>query len=602
LLRKSSFLIAPIALDAPVLSNSHGLTFFASDSSAVFYLSSLVPNPDHKVIPIYIHPDWHTHVPTPRSPLIVANWLEELQLHPNDDLVLSTLDNVNFGASYGYIGNRLEPVINPVDHKFYEHNLQPAFDKDIAKCFRTRIFDFHQLPPLPNCHRYPVKGVTKTFDCKVRLVNAQGAPYDGTDANSNIDIVNAVLFTFQVAMALLLICGPGTLMFKYDAAAAFKILNLHVQDYHLNGEAHPNGWAFSVKPNFGARSAGKLRDALGGLAEFIFRLVATSILTFQFLTRYSDDYLQFIPPCDDHLFTALSILAAVCTMAQRLGLPLGKFTFPSTRIIWLGLVLNSITMTAELTEERRLYLLHHIRIWIKRRHASRSDIESFHGHLQFVASIVKHGRFFLGSISALIHSQPGRNMLDIGKEAQADLHWWFRLLSTYEWSGISYLVRGVWTQCVDLSLEITTDACKKGRGAYYDGRWFSLPWTKKQLTQANRNLALSMVWLELHAIVDACATFGHLWRGLSITLQTDSMSVVEAWDQQRSHNPSLRYLFREICLLMSFHNFDLQIIHIPGKLNIKADLLSRLQVAKFLREFPSADTSSTTLCEWWLRT
>ena len=111
-----------------------------------------------------------------------------------------------------------------------------------------------------------------------------------------------------------------------------------------------------------------------------------------------------------------------------------------------------------------------------------------------------------------------------------------------------------------------------------------------------------MVWLELHAIVDACATFGHLWRGLSITLQTDSMSVVEAWNQQRSHNPSLRYLFREICLLMSFHNFDLQIIHIPGKLNIKADLLSRLQVSKFLSEFPSADISPTTVCEWWLRT
>jgi hypothetical protein len=259
-------------------------------------------------------------------------------------------------------------------------------------------------------------------------------------------------------------------------------------------------------------------------------------------------------------------------------------------------------MTAELTEERRQYLVYNIQQWLKRDWVSRKEVESFHGHLQFAASIIRHGRFFLGAITALVYVDPGRLMVKIGPAAKADLRWWFHLLVTCSWSGIVKLLRDPWILDFDLSLEITTDASGRGRGVYFNGRWMSKQWSEKQLQQAWRIKGLSMVWLELFAIVDACATFGRYWRGLRITLQTDSESVVSAWNSQRSSNPELRFLFRKICLFMSVFDFDLQLIHLAGKLNIKADLLSRLQVGKFLKMFPEAESLETTACEWWLHT
>jgi hypothetical protein len=601
LLTPAAFLVVKIAPDAPLLLHSQdGSVAYSSDYTTAFFLSTWLPPPSSPtVISIDVHPDWNTNVPVRNQPLIVSAWIKNLSRHPNDDLVLSTLDNATFGASYDYTGNRVHPLISPTPSSFFDHDLQPAISADEIKGFRTKPFPYDGTPPLFNCHRSPIKGVTKTFDMKVRLVNDHGAPYDGTDVNSNIDIITATLFTFQVAMALLLLAGKGALMFKYDVTAAYKVLNLHPQDWHLNGESLPGAWSFSVKPNFGARSAGKLWDALGGLAEFIFRHVATLIIAFHFLVRYSDDYMEIIPPCTNHMFTALTVFAAVSAKSHELGLSIGKFTFPSTKIVWLGLVLDSMTMTAELTNERRLYLLHHIQLWMKRSYASPKEIESFHGHLQFAASIIRHGRFFLGGITALIYASPGARTITIGKAAKADLSWWYRLLVSYKWSGIHHLVRN--RTPANWIFEITTDACKKARGGYFNGRWFSLAWTSSQLEAAMRTKDLSMVYLELHAIVDSCATFGHLWSGLSITIQTDSMSVVEAWNSQKSKNTELRSLFCEICLFMSLFDFDLNIIHLPGKENIKADLLSRLQVAKFLRLFPAAESSETTVSEWWLR-
>ena len=45
------------------------------------------------------------------------------------------------------------------------------------------------------------------------------------------------------------------------------------------------------------------------------------------------------------------------------------------------------------------------------------------------------------------------------------------------------------------------------------------------------------------------------------------------------------------------YNFTLQAVHIPGKRNIKADLLSRFQISEFKRLFPEVDKVHTYIPE-----
>jgi hypothetical protein len=48
-------------------------------------------------------------------------------------------------------------------------------------------------------------------------------------------------------------------------------------------------------------------------------------------------------------------------------------------------------------------------------------------------------------------------------------------------------------------------------------------------------------------------------------------------------------LIRQLFYLAARYQFDLRLIHVPGKDNVAADLLSRLRVSEFAEGFPGSD-------------
>ena len=73
------------------------------------------------------------------------------------------------------------------------------------------------------------------------------------------------------------------------------------------------------------------------------------------------------------------------------------------------------------------------------------------------------------------------------------------------------------------------------------------------------------------------------------------MSVVYAVNNGTSKCKAMMSLIRRLFHFAAQYSFDLRLVFIAGKDNIRADLLSRLRVSEFLTVHPSADASLTEI-------
>ena len=87
--------------------------------------------------------------------------------------------------------------------------------------------------------------------------------------------------------------------------------------------------------------------------------------------------------------------------------------------------------------------------------------------------------------------------------------------------------------------------------------------------------------IELLTIVVALKLWGHLWRGLRLTVRCDNEVAVTVLNSSRCRNAFVNSFLREVCFLAATHEFE---IHLPGVLNSEADVLSRWNVALRTKE------------------
>ena len=65
------------------------------------------------------------------------------------------------------------------------------------------------------------------------------------------------------------------------------------------------------------------------------------------------------------------------------------------------------------------------------------------------------------------------------------------------------------------------------------------------------------------------------WAGARIQVKCDNQAVVSALNSGRSRDPVMAEYARNISIWVSAFNIDIKVVHVPGKLNELADLLSR---------------------------
>jgi len=133
---------------------------------------------------------------------------------------------------------------------------------------------------------------------------------------------------------------------------------------------------------------------------------------------------------------------------------------------------------------------------------------------------------------------------------------------------------------------IETDASGSwGCGALFNNLWFQLQWSTEWKL-------IDIMAKELALII---AIWGPLLPRKTLEFKCDNKGLVDAINKGSSKEPVVIHLLRCLWFFSAFFEITIRAAHIPGTLNIAADILSRNQAAQFLRLHPNASHIPTRI-------
>lgn len=510
------------------------------------------------------------------------------------------LDGITNGVTIDYEGDRSIDRYGPNLPIEPEHiaKVSAVIDADVRAGKKAGPFP---VKPFAVMCVSPIGAVPKKNSQKVRVIHHLSFPHGGDSVNAAVQDVKIQLSKFGHGARAVRRFGRGCWMVKLDVEAAYKQVPVRREDWPLLGFKWLNHWYYERVLPFGLRSSCRLWEmyatALHHLLETVLSVEGDPQCLLRVIIHYVDDFLLVAPTKE----LAGALLAAALALCNMLGLPMAadKTEGPAQRLTFLGIELDSLAMEARLPADKLQSLRALLADWAIRPHASVKELQSLIGQLNFACAVVRPGRYFLRGLIAhmrqidkVCKGRQGRNApFPISRSARADVFWWHQLMP--RWNGHSIIHELRWERSDKLCL--TTDACGTGYGAMFGDAWFAGAWSPDQLAAAHRTSHCSMPFLELHALVQAAATWGPLWRGRNIIFLCDAHAVVDAIKGARSRDPGMMDLLRQLCTLGCLHGFDYVCQHIAGVTNTAADMLSRDHDAspQFRALFPTADLQPT---------
>ena len=430
--------------------------------------------------------------------------------HPDQNFVHELIHNIQHGCNIGYNGPQFAHC---------SKNLPSAYQQPLIldnalsqECNAGHILGPSDNPPLSDL-RCSGLGLVPKHDGGWHTVYHLSAPH----GNSINDYINPDDYTLSYcsvddAYAILKLLGTGALMSKIDLKNAFRLIPVHPNDWNLLGICWSNKFYIDTCLPFGLRSAPFIFNQLSVAIHWILQ----HTYSVSHLLHYLDDFFTAGAPDTSECQNNLEAMLSVC---QNTNAPvkLTKVEGPSTSITFLGIVINTITMTASISSERKQELLSALQSMIECRKCTKQQLLSLIGKLSFAGKVVPAGRIFLCrmidlscSVSRIHHH------IRLTKEVRLDMYWWVNFLP--QWSGTSCILETKWTTTI--SMNLYTDASGTlGWGAYWSGRWLQAHWS---LNDCKKDI----VWKELFAIAAAVNSWGHYWRRKKVLFHCDSLSVI----------------------------------------------------------------------------
>ena len=201
-----------------------------------------------------------------------------------------------------------------------------------------------------------------------------------------------------------------------------------------------------------------------------------------------------------------------------------------------------------------------IKVWAPKNTCSKRQLQSLLGHLLCVTKCVKSFRTFLNRMLQLLRDNYDSTIIKLSASFKRDLKWFETFLMSY--NGVSYFDHVVDREVVHL------DACLTGLGGVYKNYVYHLP-----ITKGFQNLTI--VHLEMLNIVLAVRVFGAHWHRKKILIKCDNQAVVTVLCSGRTADPFLATCARNLWFDSDLQDIDISYVHVMGKSNVTADLLSR---------------------------
>ena len=444
-----------------------------------------------------------------------------------------------------------------------------------------------QDPPLSDLKVSPLGIVPKKTPNSYRLIHNLSYPNKKEGSvNAGISDESAAVHYSGIGEAILAVKAMGKQSFlcKTDIRSAFRILPVHPSDYELLGIQWNGVYYVDRCLPMGCRTSCKIFEEFSSALEWI----AINKLGISAMVHILDDFL-IVEQTQEACLSSFKKFLALC---EDIGVPLSadKTVLPTQVIEFVGITvdvkLSQTRLPADKLEKCKSFLqkfLHMDRCTLK-------DMQSLIGLLNFACSVIQPGRAFLRRMINLTMSvKEGQKFICISKEAKLDMQTWLHFLGEY--NGKSLFLDENFLSSHTMNL-FTDAAQSKGFAGIYGAKWFygSFPDSWK---------SLNIMTLEFYPIVLAVEIWGSLWQNHSILFFTDNEALVSVINKQTSKDNTVMKMVRRLVLKCLQLNILFRAKHIPGKKNVLADCLSRLQVEEFRRKAPFAQNKPCLIPEMW---
>ena len=406
-------------------------------------------------------------------------------------------------------------------------------------------------PPIQNLHISPFMTRDKSSSDKRQVIMDLSWP-KGQSVNSGAELDKYLGTQFVLTYPSVdnitdqvLQLGRGCHIFKVDISRAFRHVPIDPGDLDLLG-LHWGQYYIDFSLPFGLKHGSSIFQRLSDAVRYIMKQEGHQIW------NYIDDFLCVaLPSKIQHSFARLQ------NLLQELGLTISQKKL--VVVVCLGILVNTEDCSVSIPGKKLSSIKQMCVQWSKKSTCTKKQLQSLLGSLLYIAKCIKYARFFLNRMLSLLREHYSESIIELNQEFHKDLKWFNTFLSVY--NGVSFF-QYPYTKAVHL------DACTTGLGAIYENQVYALQlpnsWPQHNIAQ-----------LEMINILVALKVWHNQWAGQRVVINCDNQAVVAVLTNGRSRDVVLAKYARNIFMWLSTCNIDMKVVHIAGKKNSIADLLSR---------------------------
>ena len=224
----------------------------------------------------------------------------------------------------------------------------------------------------------------------------------------------------------------------------------------IDGQLMP---LWDARLSFGLRCAPYIFTEI---SNFITRTMER--LGFACVANYLDDFLIFGSSYQDCQMAQTTLI----TLLGELGFLVSwkKCSTPSTSVRYLGIIIDSMTMSLSLPEDKLLKLDKELQFFNGRTRATKKQIQRLCGIIAHCAKVIRGGRTFsrriIDLLSGLVDDNP---RIRLSEEFRLDIEWWTAFAKSF--NGQEYIISPNTGQ----GPIFATDASLRGYGIVTNEDW-----------------------------------------------------------------------------------------------------------------------------------
>ena len=497
------------------------------------------------------------------SGLNVESWKLYLQDYHDGEIV----NFLEFGWPSNFqVGNPLKSTLtNHGSGVNYNKHIDFYIEKEIGLNAMLGPFS---VPPVAPVHISPIMTRPKKGSEMRRVVVDLSWPRgmsvnDAIPGNEYLGApINLTLPTIDFMADRVRELGQGCYMYKLDLSRGYRQLRLDPLDWPIMTISHRGEFFMDVCPPFGLRTAAMMMQRTSLAACHIHGKCGFSS------KPYIDDF------GGAHLLYEESgrALSAMQSVFRCVGLDesVEKTWQPTMIMPWLGVLVNSWDMTLSIPEEKLDEVLQCVKGWECKKVATRREVQSLVGLLNFVGGVSPPTRIYTNRILNFLREMPQDGYVEITNEFLEDVRFFQRLMPHY--NGISVLDKTL-VPCTD---QLEVDACLEGSGGLCGDQFYSRLFPDFIIQEKH-----SIAHLEMLNMVVAFRLWSSHWEHQKLQVYTDNMNTCVALQTGRSRDRFMQACTRTIFLLSAAYDIELLVCHTPGTTLQCADALSRSHITRY---------------------